>query len=84
MGIIKAAVDAVKGGFADQWLEVIQPLEMSDTTVMSVGVNLLKKIVGIIIEKELTQRFRMDRLFMFSRISLCCWSMEEELSRLYS
>ncbi len=43
MGIIRAAVDAVKGGLADQWLEVIEPQEMSDTTVMSVGVKLRKK-----------------------------------------
>lgn len=25
MGIIKAAADAVRGAFADQWLEVIEP-----------------------------------------------------------
>ncbi|WP_147535760.1 SPFH domain-containing protein [Bacillus marasmi] len=43
MGIIKAAVDAVRGGFADQWLEVIAPQEMSDTTVMSVGVKFRAK-----------------------------------------
>ena len=43
LGIIRAAVDAVKGGLADQWLEVIEPQEMGDTTVMSVGVKLRKK-----------------------------------------
>jgi membrane protease subunit (stomatin/prohibitin family) len=43
MGIIKAAVDAVRGGFADQWLEVIEPQSMSDTTVMSVGVKVRAK-----------------------------------------
>lgn len=43
MGIIKAAVDAVKGSLADQWLEVIVPQEMSDTTVMSVGVKMRTK-----------------------------------------
>jgi len=43
MGIIKAAVDAVRGGFADQWLEVIEPQAMSDNTVMSVGVKVRAK-----------------------------------------
>jgi len=43
MGIIKAAVDAVRGGFADQWLEVIEPQNMSDHTVMSVGVKVRAK-----------------------------------------
>ena len=28
MGIIKAAADAVRGAFADQWLEVIEPGNM--------------------------------------------------------
>ena len=39
MGIIKAAVQSVKGGLADQWLEVIQPRTMGDTTVMTTGVS---------------------------------------------
>ncbi|MFS0823473.1 SPFH domain-containing protein [Bacillus sp. 1P02SD] len=43
MGIIKAAVGAVTGNLADQWLEVIEPQEMSDTTVMSVGVKVRAK-----------------------------------------
>ncbi len=43
MGIIKAAVDTIKGGFADQWLEVIASQEMSDTTVMSVGAKVRAK-----------------------------------------
>ncbi|WP_404328599.1 SPFH domain-containing protein [Mesobacillus maritimus] len=43
MGIIKAAVDAVRGGFADHWLEVIEPQSMSDSTVMSVGVKVRAK-----------------------------------------
>lgn len=38
MGIIKAAVGAVKGGLADQWLEVIEPGNMGDTTVFTQGV----------------------------------------------
>ncbi|WP_449540158.1 SPFH domain-containing protein [Ferdinandcohnia sp. Marseille-Q9671] len=43
MGIVKAAVSAVKGNLADQWLEVIEPQDMSDTTVMSVGVQVRSK-----------------------------------------
>lgn len=43
MGIVKAAISAVKGGLADQWLEVIEPQAMSDTTVMSVGVKVRAK-----------------------------------------
>lgn len=39
MGIVKATVNAVRGGLADQWLEVMEPQAMSDTTVMSVGVK---------------------------------------------
>lgn len=39
MGIIRAAVNAIKGGLADQWLEVIEPYSMSDTTVMTHGVR---------------------------------------------
>lgn len=37
MGIIKAALGAVGGGLADSWLEVIEPGEMSDTTVFVTG-----------------------------------------------
>lgn len=37
MGIIKALTGAVGGGLADQWLEVIEAADMSDTTVFSVG-----------------------------------------------
>ena len=36
MGIIKALTGAVGGGLADQWLEVIEAADMSDTTVFSV------------------------------------------------
>ncbi|MBM4764645.1 SPFH domain-containing protein [Bacillus sp. B15-48] len=43
MGIVKAAISAVKGGLADQWLEVIEPQSMSDTTVMSIGVKVRAK-----------------------------------------
>ena len=39
MGIIKAAADAVRGAFADQWLEVIEPGNMGDQTVFSAGVH---------------------------------------------
>ena len=38
MGIIKAFFDAVGGNLADQWLEVIEADNMSDTTVFTTGV----------------------------------------------
>lgn len=39
MGIIKAAMSAVGGGLADQWLEVIEADNMSDETVFCAGVT---------------------------------------------
>ena len=39
MGIIKAFVGAVGGGLADQWLEVLEPDNMGDTTVFTRGVK---------------------------------------------
>lgn len=39
MGIIRAAFEAVRGGLADQWLEVIEAGDMGDTTVMTTGVR---------------------------------------------
>ena len=42
MGIIKATVGAIGGGLADQWLEVIESGEMSDTTVFAKGVKVRK------------------------------------------
>lgn len=39
MGIIRATLNAVGGALADQWLEVIEPDEMSDTTVYTRGVK---------------------------------------------
>ncbi|OFI49889.1 virion core protein [Floricoccus tropicus] len=42
MGLIKAAVDTVSGGLGDQWLEVIEPENMGDTTVMTKGVAVRK------------------------------------------
>lgn len=38
MGIIKAAVGAVKGALADQWLEVVEPYDMGDNTVFCQGI----------------------------------------------
>lgn len=43
MGIIRAVAGAVRGGLADQWLEVIEPQDMSDNTVMSTGVKVRKR-----------------------------------------
>lgn len=42
MGIIKAATSAVGGTLADQWLEVIEPDDMSDQTVFTKGVKVRK------------------------------------------
>ena len=42
MGIIKAVVGAVGGTLADQWLEVIESDQMSDTTVFAKGVAVRK------------------------------------------
>lgn len=42
MGIIKALTAAVGGGLADQWLEVIEPDNMTDTTVFTSGVKVRK------------------------------------------
>lgn len=39
MGIIKAAVSSVKGTLGDSWLEVIEPDNMTDQTVMVKGVK---------------------------------------------
>lgn len=42
MGIIKAAGMALKGGFADQWKEVIEPDNMGDQTVFTRGIRTRK------------------------------------------
>lgn len=42
MGIIKAATSAIGGGLADQWIEVIEPADMGDTTVMTKGIFVRK------------------------------------------
>jgi len=42
MGLIKAATSMIGGGLADQWIEVIEPADMSDTTVMTKGVKVRK------------------------------------------
>ena len=39
MGIITAAISSIDGALADQWLEVIEPYEMSDQTVFTSGVT---------------------------------------------
>lgn len=38
MGLIKATSSAIGGSLADQWLEVIQPNDMGDNTVLTTGV----------------------------------------------
>lgn len=42
MGIIKEATSSIGGTLADQWLEVIEPEDMSDQTVMTKGVMVRK------------------------------------------
>ena len=42
MGIIKAATSAIGGNLADQWLEVIEPDDMSDQTVFTKGIKVRK------------------------------------------
>ena len=42
MGIIKALAGAIGGGLADQWLEVIEPDNMGQTTVMTRGIQVRK------------------------------------------
>jgi len=37
MGIVKAVASAIGGSLADQWLEVIEPDNMSDTTIFTGG-----------------------------------------------
>lgn len=39
MGLIKAATSTIGGSLADQWLEVIEPDDMGQTTVMTTGVK---------------------------------------------
>lgn len=39
MGIIKATINAIRGGLADQWLEVIEADNMGDNTVFTKGVK---------------------------------------------
>ncbi len=43
MGLIKTAFNTIGGGLADQWLEIIEPQSMSDTTVMTSGVKVRAK-----------------------------------------
>lgn len=46
MGIIKAAINAVGGGLADSWLEVIEPSPMGDNT-SSVPVSLFRRTAKV-------------------------------------
>lgn len=42
MGLIKAAINTVKGSLADQWLEVVEADDMGDDTVFCEGVKIRK------------------------------------------
>lgn len=39
MGIIHAGISSLGGSLSDQWLEVVEPLQMDNTTIMSKGVS---------------------------------------------
>ncbi|WP_265458784.1 SPFH domain-containing protein [Enterococcus sp. HY326] len=39
MGLIKAATSTIGGGLADQWLEVIEPAELTESTLVTTGVQ---------------------------------------------
>ena len=39
MGIIRAIRQTIGGTFADQWLEVIEPENMGDQTVLTPGIR---------------------------------------------
>lgn len=42
MGLIKASIQAAKGAAADQWLEVVEPQDMGEHTVLTQGVRMRK------------------------------------------
>lgn len=42
IGLFKAATSSIGGGLADQWLEIIEPADIGQTTVMSKGVAVRK------------------------------------------
>ena len=63
MGIIRAAVNAVHGSLADQWLETVEPYEMGEHTVFTEGILVRKGQ-----NKKATQ-FPMVRSSMFMTIS---------------
>ncbi len=42
MGIIKAAINSVKGELADQWLETIEPRSMNNSTLSTAGILVRK------------------------------------------
>ena len=43
MGIIRAAVKSINSGFADQWIEVIEPSDLGAQTLMTPGILMNKK-----------------------------------------
>ena len=65
MGIIKAVKQAIGGGFADTWQEVIEPDNIGDQTVYARGV-----LVNSRIKKALTILFQTALSFMYMTISL--------------
>lgn len=43
MGILKAVAGAISGGLADSWLDVVEPYEMTDQTIITKGVQVNNK-----------------------------------------
>lgn len=43
MGLIKAATNTIGSGLADQWLEIVEPDQLGDQTVMTKGVKVRQK-----------------------------------------
>ena len=52
MGIIKATMNAIGGGLADQWLEVLEADDMGGTTLFTKGVKVRKTISVITTRRE--------------------------------
>ena len=66
MGIIKAVKQAIGGGFADTWQEVIEPDNIGDQTVYARGVLVNRGRI----KKALTILFQTALSFMYTTISL--------------
>lgn len=59
MGIIKAAINAVGGGLADSWLEVIEPSPWA-TTPSSVPVSLFRRTAKVRTKRVLKTSYQTE------------------------